>query len=61
MSCPKTLLIVVLSSRLVHDLASRRSINSHLHYGFSIFDFFSPHEPSFFSMVDEKTRKWQNG
>ena len=32
-----------------------------IHYGFSIFDSFSPHEPRVFSMVDEKTRKWQNG
>ena len=32
-----------------------------IHCGFSIFDFFSSLEPSFFSMVDEKTRNWQNG
>ena len=39
----------------------QRNLSAEIHYGFSIFDFFSPHEPRFFSMVDEKTRKWQNG
>ena len=38
-----------------------RAVADPFRFGFCIIDFFSPHEPRFFSMVDEETRKWQNG